>query len=43
MAELMMHATHAVVEEIAAHEPERLDSGELEDELTRMMAGYPSG
>jgi hypothetical protein len=32
-----------VVEEIAATEPERLESKDFEDELTRMMVGYVSG
>ncbi len=43
MARLMMHATHAAIEEIGATEPQLLESQQLEDELTLMMASYVRG
>ena len=40
MARLMIHSTHAVIDNIAASEPELLDAPELEDELVLMMQRY---
>jgi len=40
MAELMTHATHAVIEGLAASNPDLLASSDLEDELTLMMVSY---
>jgi len=40
MAELVIHATHAIVDNLAASSPERLDSQEFEDELSLMMYRY---
>ena len=40
MARLMMHATHAVIDNIGASEPDLLGSLELEDELVWMMLRY---
>ena len=40
MAELVIHATHAMVDNLAASSPERLASQEFEDELSLMMYRY---
>jgi len=40
MARLMIHSTHAVIDNIAASEPKLLDAPELEDELVLMMQRY---
>jgi len=40
MARLMIHATHAVIDNIAASEPDLLNAPELEDELVLMMQRY---
>ena len=40
MAEFVIHATHAIVDNVAASSPERLASQEFEDELTLMMYRY---
>ena len=40
MARLMIHSTHAVIDNIAASEPELLDAPELADELVLMMQRY---
>ncbi len=40
MARLMIHATHAVIDNIAASEPDLLDAPELENELVLMMQRY---
>ena len=40
MAELVIHATHAMVDNLAASNPKRLASQEVEDEITAMMYQY---
>ena len=40
MAEFVIVATHAIVDNIAASSPEQLDSQEFEDELSLMMYRY---
>jgi len=40
MARVMIHATHAVIDNIAASEPALLNTSELEDELVLMMQRY---
>jgi AcrR family transcriptional regulator len=40
MAEIVIHATLAIVDNLAASSPERLASKELEDELSLMMYRY---
>ncbi len=40
MAEFVIYATHAIVDNVAASSPERLASQEFEDELTLMMYRY---
>lgn len=40
MASLMMHATHAMIDNIAASDPDLLGSAALEDELVTMMLRY---
>src|SRR5690606_31727876 len=40
MASLMMHATHAMIDNIAASDPDLLGSPALEDELVVMMLRY---
>jgi len=40
MAKLMMHATHAIVDNIASSEPELLSAPLFEDELVHMMHSY---
>jgi len=40
MAKLMIHATHAVIDNVAVSQPHLLESQNLEDELVLLMLGY---